>query len=174
MCWDFLSPILYQILLKLMSVESMMPSKHLILCHPLLLLPSIFPSIRVFSNESALWIRWPKYWSFGFSISLPMNIQDWIPLGLTSFISLLSKRLSRVFSRATIWKHQFFGALLLLWSNSHLYKMTRKTIALTIRTFVCEVISLLFNMLPRFIIAFLPRNNHLFCLLPVDKILNYK
>ena len=75
-------------LLKLMSIKSVMPSSHLILCCPLLLLPSIFPSIRVFSNESTLRIRWPKYWSFSFSINLPMNVQDWFPLGLTGLISL--------------------------------------------------------------------------------------
>ena len=97
-----------------------MPSNHLILCRPLLLLPSIFPSIKVFSNESALRIRWPKYWSFSFSISLPMNIQDWFPLGWTGWISLQSKGLSRVFS-TTVQKHQFFGAQLSLWSNSHIH-----------------------------------------------------
>ena len=91
---------------KLMSIE--MPSDHLILCCPLYLLPSIFPSIRVFSNESVLHTRWSKYWSF--SIVLPMNVQDRLPLGLTGLISLLSKGLSRVFSNATVQKHQFFGA----------------------------------------------------------------
>ena len=85
---------------QLMSIESVMPSKHLILCHPLLLLPSIFPSIRVFSSESAFRIRWPKYWSFSFSIS-PSN-------EYSGKISLMSKELSRVFSSATVWKHQFF------------------------------------------------------------------
>ena len=79
--------------LKLMSIESVMPSNHLILCHPLLLLPSIFPSIRVFSSEPALHIRWPKYWSFGLTSVLPMNTQDWSPLGWTAWISLLSKGL---------------------------------------------------------------------------------
>ena len=91
-----------QNLIKLMSFESVMPSNHLILYHPLLLPPLIFPSIRVFSNESALHIRWPKYWSFSFSIKLPMNIQDWFPSGLTGLISLVSKRLSRVFSNTTV------------------------------------------------------------------------
>ena len=90
-----------QSLLKLISIESVMPSNHLILCCPFLLLPSLFPSIRVFFNESVLHIRWPKYWSFSFSISLSMNIQDWFPLGLTSLIFLLSKGLSRVFS---VWR----------------------------------------------------------------------
>ena len=101
-------------LLKLMSTESVMPSNDLILCHPLLLLPSIFPSIRVFSNESGLWIRRPKYWSFSFSISPWMNIQDWFPLGWTGWISLLSKGLSRVFSNTTVQKHQFFRVQLSL------------------------------------------------------------
>ena len=105
---------------KLMSIESMMPSNHLILCHPLLL-PSIVPSIRVFSNESALLIRWPKYWSFSSTSVLPMNIQDWFPLGLTAWISLQSKRLSRVFSNTTVQKHQFFGAQPSSQSNSHVH-----------------------------------------------------
>ena len=99
---------------KPMSIESVMPSKHLIFCCPLLLLPSIFPSIRVFSNESGLSIRWPKYWSFSFNISLSMNTQDWFPLGWTGWISLQSKGLSRVFSKTTVQKHQFFGTQLSL------------------------------------------------------------
>ena len=95
------------------SIMSVMPFNHLILCCPLLLLPSIFPSIRVFSNESALPFSWPKYWSFSFKTSvLLMNIQDWFPLELTALISLLSKRLSRVFSNTTVQKHQFFSAQL--------------------------------------------------------------
>ena len=106
-------------LLKLSSIGSVMPSKHLILCHPLLLPPSIFPSIWVFSNESFLCIRWPKYWSF--SISLPMNVQDWFLLGWTGCISLQSKGLSRVYSNTTVQKHQFFGAQLSLQSNSHIH-----------------------------------------------------
>ena len=110
-----------QSLLKLMSIELMMPSNRLILCCPLLLLPSIFPSIRVFSNESTLCIRWPKYWSFSFNISLPMNTQDWSPLGWTGWISLQSKGLSRVFSNTTVEKHQFFSAQLSLESNSHIH-----------------------------------------------------
>ena len=96
-----------QSLLKLMSIKSVMPSNHLALCHPLLLLPSIFPSIRVSSSESVLLIRWSKYCSFSFSISLPMDIQDWFPLGLTGLISLQSKRLSKVFSNTTVQKPQF-------------------------------------------------------------------
>ena len=103
-----------QSLLKLMSIESVMPSNHLILYRPLLLLPSIFPSVRVFSNESALCNRWPKYWSFSFNIS-PSNEHP----GLISFrISLQSKGLSRVFSNTTPQKHQFFGTQPSLWSNS--------------------------------------------------------
>ena len=101
-------------LLKLTSIESMMPSNHLILCHPLLLLLSIFPSFRVFSNESVLRIRWPKYWSFSFSISPSNEYSDWSPLGWTGWISLQSKGLSRVFSNTTVQKHQFFGAQLSL------------------------------------------------------------
>ena len=100
---------------KPMSTESVMPSCHLILCHPLLLLPSIIPSIRVFSNESALHIRWPKYWSFSCKTSaLPMNTQDWYPLEWTGWISLQFKGLSRVFSNTTVEKHQFFGTQLSL------------------------------------------------------------
>ena len=99
---------------KLMSIELVMPSNHLILCRPLLFLPSIFPSIRVFSNESALHIRWPKYWSFSFNISLPMNTWDWSPLGWIGWIPLQSKGLSRVFSNTTVQKHQFFVTQLFL------------------------------------------------------------
>ena len=93
-------------------------------CHPLyplLLLPLILPSTRIFFNESALHIRWPKYWSFIFSISPLLNIQGWFPVWLTGLISLLSKGLSRVFSNTTVWKHQFFRAQLSLWSNSHIW-----------------------------------------------------
>ena len=106
-------------LLKLMSVELVMPSNHLILCRPVLLLPSIIPSIRVFSNESALHIRWPKYWSFSFNISPSNEYSDWFPLGWTGWISLQSKGLSRVFSNTTVQNHQFFSVQLSLWSNSH-------------------------------------------------------
>ena len=135
------------------SIESVMPSNHLVLCRPLLL-PSIFPSIRVFSNESALHIRWPKYWNF--SLSLPANIQSWFPLGLTGLISLLSKRDSRVFS-STIWKHQFFGAQPSFWSNSHIYTwLLEKPQLRSYGLFVSQVMSLLFNTLSRFVIAFLP------------------
>ena len=94
-------------LLKLICTESVMPSKQFILCPHLLLLPSIFPSIRVFSNESALHIRWPKYWSFSSVSILPMNMQDWFPLGWTGWISLQSKGVSRVFTNTTVQKLQF-------------------------------------------------------------------
>ena len=96
--------------LKPISIESVMTSKHLILCCPLLLLTSIFPSIRVFSNESALRMRWPKYWSFSFNIS-PSNEHPGLPLGWTGWISLQSKGLSRVFSNTTVQKHQFYTQL---------------------------------------------------------------
>ena len=105
-------------LLKLMSIELVMPSNHLILCHPLLL-PSAFPSIRVFSSESALHIGWPKYQSFRLSVGPSMNIQGWFPLGWTGWICLVSRGLSRVFSNNTIWKHPFFCAQSSLWSSSH-------------------------------------------------------
>ena len=99
-----------QSLLKFMSIELVIPSNHLILCCPPLLLPSIFPSIRVFSSESVLHIRWPKYWSFSFSVSPSNYIQDWSPLGLTNWISLQSKGLSRVSSNTTVQKNPSFGA----------------------------------------------------------------
>ena len=106
---------------KLMSIESVMPSNHRVHCCPLLLLPSIFPSIRVFSNESALRIKWPNYWSFSFNIS-PSNEHS----GLISFrmdwLDLLAvQRLSKVFSNTIVQKHQFFSAQLSLWSNSHIH-----------------------------------------------------
>ena len=110
-----------QSLLKLMSIESMMPSNHLILCRPLLFQPSIFLSIRVFSNESVLHIRWPKYWSFSFSISPSNTYSGLISFRMDWLISLQSKGLSRVFSSTTAQKHQFFDAQLSLWSNSHIY-----------------------------------------------------
>ena len=104
-----------------MSIESVMPSSHLILCHPLFLLPPIPPSIRVFSNESTLRMRWPKYWSFSFSIIPSKNIQGWSSLEWTGWISLQSKGLLRVFSNTTVQKHQFFCAQPSLWSNSHIH-----------------------------------------------------
>ena len=109
-----------QSLPKLMSTELVMPSSHLTLWRPLLLLPSILPSIRVFSNESTLHMRWPKYWSFSFNIS-PSNEHPGPPLGWTGWISLQSKGLSRVFSNTTVQKHQFFSAQLSSQSNSHIH-----------------------------------------------------
>ena len=135
-----------------MSIEMVMLSNHLILCHPLLLLPSVFPSIRVFSNELALRIRWPKYWASASATVLPTNIQGWFPLGLTGLISLQFKRPSRFFSRTKIQKHKFFGVQPSLWfmvQLSHLYMTPGKTIVLTIWTFVRKVIPLLFNMLSK-------------------------
>ena len=232
-------------LLRLMSIDSVMPFNHLIFSHPLLLLPSIFPSIRVFSNESVLCIRWPKYWNLSFSISpsneysglisfrivwfdlavqgtlksllqhhsseasielsptqlspkieiscpyslpaaryfqmsqffawggqsigasasasvLPMIIQGWFPLGLTGLISLQSKGLSRVFSNITIQKHQFFHAQPSLCPPLTSIHDYWKTIALTRQTFVDKVMSLLLNMLSRFVIAFLLKSKHFF------------
>ena len=108
-------------LLKLKSINSVMPFNHLIFCHTLLFLPAIFPSIRGFSNELVLHISWPEYWSFSFSISLPMTIQDWFPLGWTGWISLQSKGFSRVFFNTTVQKHQFFHAQLSLQSNFHIH-----------------------------------------------------
>ena len=110
----FLSVINSHSLLKLMSIESVMPSNHLILCHPLLLPPSIFPSIRVFSSESVLCIKWPKYWSFNFSISPSNEYSELISFRMTGWISLHSKRLSRVFSNTAVQKHQFFNPQLSL------------------------------------------------------------
>ena len=156
-------------LLKLMSIESVMPSNHLILCRPLLLLPSIFPRIRVFSNKSVLCIRWPKYWSFSFSISpsteysgltsfshLGLNPTDW--LDLLAVQGTLKSLLQHHSSKASILGHSAFFTVQL----SHPYMTTGKTIALTRRTFVGKVMSLLFNMLSRLDITFLPRNK---CLL---------
>ena len=147
-----------------MSFELVFLSNHLILYYPLLLLPSIFPSIRVFSLMSQLFTSGGQ--SIGASAAasvLPMNIQGWFPLGWTGCISLQSKGLSKVFSSSTIQKHQFFSTQPSLCVRlSHPYMTTGKTIALTIQTFVSKVISLLFNMLSRFVIAFLPRSK---CLL---------
>ena len=106
----------------LMKVTTeLMPSNHLNLCHPLLFLPSIFPSIRVFSSESVLHIRWPSTGVSASASVLPMNNQDWFPFGLIGLISLPSKGLSRVFSNTTVQKHQFFHAQPSLWSNSHIH-----------------------------------------------------
>ena len=139
-----------------------MPSSHLILSCPLLLLPSIFPSIRVFSSESALHIRWPKYWSFSFSISssneypgLIFFRMDW--LDLPEVQGTLKSLLQHHSSKASILRHSAFFIVQL----SHPYMAAGKTIALTRWTFVSKVMSLLFNTLPRFISAFLPRSKHL-------------
>ena len=148
-------------LLKFMSVELVMPSNHLILCRPLLLPTSIFPSIRVFSNDSVLHIRWPKDWSFSFHVSPSMNIQDWSPLGWTGWISLQSKGLSRVFSSTTVQKDQFFGAQLYSSTLTSIHDHWKNR-SLTRWTFVGKVMSLLFNILSMLVITFLPRSK---CLL---------
>ena len=109
-----------QSLLRLMSIKSVMPSNHLILCHPLLLLHSIFPSIRVFSSELSLHIGWPKYWSFSFSISLSKEYSELISFRMDWFDLLASKRLSGVFSNTTFQNYNFFGAQPSLWSNSYI------------------------------------------------------
>ena len=145
-----------------MSIESVMPSSHLILCHPLLLLPSIFPSFRVFSNESPLHIRWPKYRSFSFSIS-PSNEHrglicfrmDW--LDLLAVQGTLKTLLQHHSSKAPILQCSAFFIVQL----SHPYMTTGKTMALTRWTFVGKVMSLLFNMLSMLVIAFLPRSKRL-------------
>ena len=116
-----LSIINSQSLLKLMSIELVMPSNHLILCHPLLLPPAIFPSIRVFSKDSALHIRCPEYWSSSFSISPSNEYSGLISIRMDWLDLLLSKGLSRVFSSMTTQKHQFFGSQPSLWSNSHIH-----------------------------------------------------
>ena len=126
-------------LLKFMSIESEMPASQLILCHPLLLLPSVFPSIRVFSGESLFTSGGQNIGASASASVLPMNIQDWFPLGLTCLISLLSKRLSRFFSNTTVQKHWFFSHQLAYVQFSHLYMTTGKTIALTRRTFIGNV-----------------------------------
>ena len=137
-----------------------MPSNHLIPCHPLLLPPSIFPSIRIFSNESALHIRWPKYWSFSFSNSPFSEYSELISFRIDWFdLFAVQTTLSIVFS---IQKHQFFITQPSLWSNSHIYMWPlEKTTTLTIQTFVGKVKSLLFNTLSRFVITFLPRDKWL-------------
>ena len=151
-----------QNLLKLMPIESVMPSSHLILCHPLLLLPPIPPSIRAFSSESALRMRWPKYWSFSFSIN-PSNEHP----GLISFRmdrldflaveGTLKSLLQHHSSNASIFRCSAFFTVQL----SHPYMTTGKTIALTRWTFVGKVLSLLFNTLSRLVITFLPRSKRL-------------
>ena len=148
--------------LKLISIESVMPSSHLILCLPLILLPPIPPSIRVFSNESTLCMRWPKYWSFSFSISpskahpgLISFRMDW--LDLLAVQGTLKSLLQNHSSKASILQHSAFFTVQL----SHPYMTTGKTIALTRRTLVGKVMSLLLNMLSRLVITFLPRRKRL-------------
>ena len=160
-CQASLSVTNSQSLLKLISIESVMPSNHFILCRPLLLLPSNFPSIRVFSNESVLHIRWPKYWTFGFSIS-PSNEysglisirMDW--LDLLAVQGTLKSLLQHHTSKASILQCSVFFIVQL----SHPYMTTGEIVALTRRTFVGKLMSLLFNMLSRFVRAFLPRSKH--------------
>ena len=146
---------------KLMSIESVMLSRHLIHCHPLLLLPSIFPSIRVFSNESALLIRWPKYWSFSFNIG-PSNEHpglisrtDW--LDLLAVQGTLKSLLQHHSSKASILQRSAFFIVQL----SHPYMTTGKTIVLTRQTIVDKAMSLLFNMMSRLVITSLPRSKRL-------------
>ena len=145
-----------------MPVESIMLSNQLILCCPLLLLPSIFPRIRVFSNELALHIRWPNYWSISFSISPFNEYSGFISFRNDWFDLLQSKGLSRFFSSTTIQKHQFFDTQPSLWSSSYIHTWLLEKLPLTIWTFVSKVMSLLSNTLSRFVIAFLPRSK---CLL---------
>ena len=142
-----------------MSIMSVIPSNHLILCHPLLLLPSIFPSIRVLSNESVLRIRWPKYWSFSLSISPCIEYSGLISfrtdsLDLLAVQGTLKSLLPYHSSKASVLQHSAFFIVQL----SHPYMTTGKTIASTRWTFVGKVMSLLFNMLSRLVIAFLPRS----------------
>ena len=142
-----------------MSIESVMPSNHLILCRPLLLLPSIFPSIRVFSNESALYIKWPKYWSSSFSISPSNEYSELISfrLELLTVQRTLKSILQHHSSKASILRRSTFFTVQL----SHPYMTTGKTTALTRRTFVDKIMPLLFSMLCRLVITFLPRSKHL-------------
>ena len=145
------------------TIESVMPSTHLILCYPLLLLPSIFLSIRFFSSESVLPIRWPRYWSFSFSISSSSEYSGLISFGM-DWLDLLAVQgtlkglLQHHSSKASALQCLAF----LMVQLSHPYMTTGKTIALTMWTFVSKVMSLFFNMLSRLIIAFLPRRKHLF------------
>ena len=151
-----------QSLFKLMSIESVMPSNNLILCLPLLFLPSILPGIRVFSNESTLCIRWPKYWSFSFSISPSNEYSGLISFSMDWFDLLaVQGTLKNLFlhhsAKASVLQHSAFFIV----QFSHPYMTTGKTIALTKWTFVGKVMSLFLNMVSRFVIAFLPRSKHL-------------
>ena len=158
----FLSFTISQSLLKLRSIESVMPSNHLILCHPLFLLPSIFLSIRVFSNESGLCIWWSKYGSFSFSISPSSEYSSLISFRIDWLHLFFCPRVSQ--ESSSIPYFESISSMVLSHSMvqlSHPYMTTGKTIALTRWTFVSIVISLLFNMLSKFVIAFLPRSTHL-------------
>ena len=157
----FLSLTISLSVVKLMSIESVMPSNHLVLCHPFLLLPSVLPSIRVFSNELTLGIRWPKYWSFSISLSneylglISFRIGWFDLLGVQRTLkSLLQHHSSKT---SILWRSAVFIVQL-----SHPYMTTGKTTSLNIQIFLSKVISLLFNMQSRFVIAFLPRSK---CLL---------
>ena len=165
-CQASLSITISQSFLKLMCVESVMPSNHLILCHPLLLLHSVFPSIRIFSKESALCIRWSKYWSFSISPSIDYSglisfRMDWFDIHavqgtLKSFIQHHNSKALQ--HQSSILQHSGFFIVQL----SHPYMTTRKTVALTRWTFVGKVMSLLFNMLSKLVITFLPRSKCLY------------
>ena len=157
-CQSALSITISQSLLQLMSIESMIPSNHLVLRHPLLLLPSVFPSIGVFSNESALYIRWPKYWSFSFNISPSSEYSGLISFRIDWF-NLLSVQgtLQHHSSKASVLQCSVFFMVQL----SHPNMTTGKTIALTRWTFVGKVMPLLFNKLSRLVITFLPRSKHI-------------
>ena len=158
-CQASLSFTISQSLLRLMSIESVMPSNHLILCRPRLLPPSIFPSISIFSSESALHIRWPKYWSF--SISPSNEYSGLISFRIDWFDLLAAQRTLKSLQhhslKASILRRSAFFKVQL----SHPYMTTGKTTTLTIQTFVCKVTSLLFNTLSRFVIAFLSGTKHL-------------
>ena len=151
-----LSFTIFQSLLRLMSIELVMPSSHLILCHPLLLLPSVFPSIRVFSSESALCIRWPKYWNFCFSSS-PSNEYS----GLISFRMDWLDLLAVQGTLKSLLQHHSAKASMLQHSASFMVFLYGKTRALTLWTFVGKVMSLLFNTLSRFVTALLPKSKSL-------------
>ena len=150
-------------LLTFMSIESLMLSNHLILCHPFSFSLQSFPASGSFPVSRLFPSGSQSFGTLVLASVLPKNIQIWFPVGLTDdLISLHSKGLSRVLSSTTVWKHQFFGAQTFLWSNSHIQIwQLEKTIALTRQTFASKVMSLLFNMLSRFVIAFLPRSKSL-------------
>ena len=147
-------------LLKLMSIKSVMSSNHLILCLPLLILPSIFPSIGVFSNESVLHIRWPKYWSFSFNISPSNEYSGLISFRIDWFNLFAVQGTLKSLLHTIVQKHQFFSFGFSYCPTLHPYMTTGKIIALIIWTFVSKIMSLLFNMLSRLVIAFLPRGNY--------------